>query len=289
MLSTEEFLKTALRQLDDDLRLIRHTSIGGGCINSATKCETSRTNFFLKWNSSSPDGMFRKESMGLNLLIDAKCIGVPKPLCAGEVNGIDFLILEYLEPAPRQSDYWDRFGQQLAELHRTSFDQHGLDHSNYIGRLHQSNDFRISWIDFFIEQRLEPQLELARTNRLIDIQTDINLGGLMANMSNLMPDVLPSLLHGDLWSGNFMTGPDGNAWLIDPAVYFGSREIEIAFTTLFGGFERRFYEAYNEHFPLEPGFDARIDLYNLYPLLVHLNLFGTSYLGQIKRIIERFI
>ena len=163
-----------------------------------------------------------------------------------------------------------------------------MDHSNYIGRLPQRNAFEETWVDFFIEHRLEVQLGLAIYNGHVDSFYADRFRSIYAVLPDEFPDERPCLLHGDLWSGNVMIGPKGEPVILDPAVFYGHREAELAFTRMFGGFDPYFYSAYNEATPLEVGFESRIDLYNLYPLLVHVNLFGTSYLSGVERTLKRF-
>lgn len=180
--------------------------------------------------------------------------------------------------------FWKTLGEQLAQLHHHSHKSFGLDHNNYIGSLVQLNEPLSSWIEFFIHRRLEPQLRLLNPPPRVIKQFE----QLYAKLPQLMPDEKPALLHGDLWSGNLITNAHGLPCLIDPAVYFGHREAELALTRLFGGFPNDFYEAYTDTSPLPSGFEDRVDLYNLYPLLVHANLFGGGYTDQALSIVARF-
>ncbi len=161
--------------------------------------------------------------------------------------------------------------------------------NNFIGSLQQNNEFHENWIEFFVEKRLRPQFGLAYYNKLIDVSYLRHLDKLPQALERIFPKEKPSLLHGDLWSGNAMRDKSGNPCLVDPAVYYGHREMELAFTKLFGGFDSSFYHAYEEAFPLEIGFKDRKDIYNLYPLMVHVNLFGTSYLSGIDKVLERIL
>jgi fructosamine-3-kinase len=164
----------------------------------------------------------------------------------------------------------------------------GLDSDNYIASLHQKNHQTDNWADFFIEQRLEPMLGMAYFDKLIPLDFLKKFQTIYTKMNSLFPKEKPALLHGDLWSGNVICDQNGKPCLIDPAIYYGHREMDLAFSRLFGGFDSRFYEAYESILPLEPDFESRIGIYNLYPLLVHLNLFGTAYLPGIEKIIKRF-
>jgi protein-ribulosamine 3-kinase len=228
--------------------------------------------------------MFEVESNGLHILSHTKIIRIPKVVLNLEIEGLQFLILEWIENKQASNNFWETLGIQLSQLHKHTQSSFGLDHDNYIGSLAQRNKPEANWIDFFINHRLTPQLELFSDISLIK---DFEI--LFYKLPALLPQEKASLLHGDLWSGNLMIDSNGNPCLIDPAVYYGNREIEIAFTRLFGGFNEEFYDSYNNAFALQPGFNDRIDLYNLYPLLVHANLFGGGYVSQVKRVLKKYI
>lgn len=267
-----------------------YASIGGGCIHHAVRVTTkSHGNFFVKSNDRGDADMFEKELLGLKKLREAESLPVPEPLGYGQEGNYAYIITEFIETGNRKKDFWERFGMGLADLHRHQAGKFGFEHDNYIGRLPQRNDRTADWIDFFIRMRLEEQLKIALDRNRIDQAYVRRFGKLMDILPGIMPDEPPSLLHGDLWSGNFMTNVMGDAVLIDPAVYYGNREIELSFTRMFGGFDEIFYRSYDEAYPLAPGFDDRVEIYNLYPTLVHVNLFGNSYLGGIDRVLRRFV
>lgn len=263
-------------------------SLSGGCINDAVLVTTSQGPFFMKWNRQEKYEMFLVEGKGLGLLKRHSQFVVPEVLGCGVVEDKSYLVLEFIESASPDKDYWGIMGRNLAGLHQNLSDSFGLTHNNFIGSLHQNNAKKQNWVDFFIENRLEAQLQLALNSGLITMEYLAGFRKVYSRFEDIFPPAQPSLLHGDLWSGNVMVGPNGLPVLIDPATYYGHREIEIAFTKLFGGFDQAFYESYQEAYPMETGFDQRVDLYNLYPLLVHLNLFGPSYLSGIDRTIRRF-
>jgi protein-ribulosamine 3-kinase len=262
----------------------------GGCINNALKLNTSEGDYFLKWQSGIPEDMFGKEARGLELLQSAHAMNIPEVIAFGKMDGKHYLLMENIDSAPPKADYWSQFGISLAEMHKSnSAEKYGLDHDNYIGKLPQPNDFQDNWIVFFIENRLEFQLKLAVKNGLVDSEFVNRYRKFYDYLAGLLPVDQPALLHGDMWSGNVMVGADGYVCLIDPAVYYGHREIELAFTKMFGGFGQEFYHAYDEVYSLEPGFDERVDIYNIYPNMVHVNLFGTSYLSGVESVLRRYL
>ncbi|WP_420581991.1 fructosamine kinase family protein [Reichenbachiella sp.] len=261
--------------------------IGGGCIHQAGVFHFEDRKYFLKWNIDSHK-MFETEAKGLNLLRATNSVSIPQVIGCGSVNGTDYLCLEYIESSLKSKSFWKDFGSSLAQLHSNTTSNFGLDHDNFIGSLPQNNGQHTNWTDFFIQERLTPQLKLAIDQGLIYS----NLNSAFERLFTILPDLVPvepsALLHGDLWSGNFLVGNDGQAVIFDPAVYYGHREAELAFTRLFGGFESQFYESYQDVFPLQQGYADRADIFNLYPLLVHVNLFGSSYLSSVKQILSRF-
>ncbi|PCH95931.1 MAG: ketosamine-3-kinase [Bacteroidetes bacterium] len=261
------------------------STIGGGCINNALKLETNVSTYFLKWNSASSfPGMFSSEARGLNLLRNSSTLYIPEVISANESEEHSYLMLEYIDSATMSKSYWEHFGKSLAELHKVSTDQFGLDHDNYIGSLRQSNQQHSTWKDFFINERLMPQLKLAS----LEAGLTQKFENLYGKLDEIFPNEPPALLHGDLWSGNYMVSKTGAPVTMDAAVYYGHRETDLAMSKLFGGFDSRFYSAYNEAFRLEQGWQERFDICNLYPLLVHVNLFGGSYLNQVRSTLEKF-
>lgn len=266
---------------------LSYTSVGGGCINNAAALTCGDRSFFIKWSSHGLD-MFEKEATGLELLHNTKTLKVPQIFGYGSENGTAYLLLELIKKGHRGNQFWKDLGRQLAHLHQNSHHMYGLDHDNYIGRLPQRNTLTDSWTGFFRDHRLEPQISIATRNGLLAQQDISNFEALYQHLNQIFPEESPSLLHGDLWSGNILCAYDGSACIFDPAVHFGHREMELAFTKLFGGFDPIFYATYEETFPLTPGFNSRVDVYNLYPLLVHLNLFGSSYLSSIRSILKKY-
>ncbi|MEM1000154.1 MAG: fructosamine kinase family protein [Bacteroidota bacterium] len=276
-------------QYGTSVRVVDATPVGGGCIHNACRLRLARhRDVFLKYNAVGEYANFSAEGRGLRTLAEAEAIAIAQPIRHGKSEGHAFLLLEYIASAPRKRGFWTEFGQQLAGLHRHTQVQYGFVQDNFIGRLAQKNDWRDNWTDFFVEMRLEPQLVLAEQNGYADAELRRSFARLYHRLPDLVPQEPASLLHGDLWGGNFMVGAAGEPVIIDPAVYYGHREMEIAFTQLFGGFDREFYAAYQAAYPLASGWESRTDLMNLYPLAVHLNLFGRSYLPEIRRTLGKY-
>ncbi|MCK5315643.1 MAG: fructosamine kinase family protein [Anaerolineales bacterium] len=264
--------------------VVSRSSVGGGCINNGVRLKTaSGITFFLKTNQSAPADMFVREAEGLDVLCVPGGPRVPKPY----LYGSDFLLLEDLAPSSRTANYWSTFGRQLASLHNYTNPNFGFAHDNYIGSTPQPNSWRDDGYTFFSEHRLLFQAELARKRGLLGITEARQVDNICNRLVDLIPEQPPSLIHGDLWSGNAMTDIAGEPAIIDPAAHYGWAEADLAMTTLFGSFPEVFYRAYREVRTLEDGFRERFHIYNLYHLLNHLNLFGTAYLGQVLSILTR--
>lgn len=289
MKNTDLFAVAISRSIDLPVQVQQVTSIAGGCINQAYQVTTDQGSFFLKTNSTDVEDMFKTEYQGLKLLAATNTLEIPDPLGFGTFEDRSYLVLSYVQAGGRQVAYWEDFGQRLANLHAIKAATYGLDFDNYIGRLPQKNHHRDEWLGFFVENRIKPQLKMAIDAQKMDASIAKKFEKLFLHLEAWLPEEPPSLLHGDLWSGNVMIGPSGWVCLVDPAVYYGHREMELAFTQLFGGFDPRFYQTYKETAPLAPGFEQRIDLYNLYPLLVHVNLFGGGYVNSVRQILKRYL
>ncbi len=288
MNSIKSIEKAINLSVDESAKTISCNLVTGGCINAAYKATTKKGNYFIKINRKENLDMFFKEKAGLQLLQSTNSIKIPQVLGVGEVDEIAYLILEWIEPKQKKKDYWQQFGIKLAKLHSNTNLTFGWSKDNYIGSLSQSNTPKSTWYDFFFECRLEPQFNLAIKNNSIGIDYLKKLEVLKKKSESFFPEEKPALLHGDLWSGNLITDNLGEPCLIDPAVYFGHREAELAFTQLFGGFDNSFFNAYETISPLEKDFSSRVKVYNLYPLMIHVNLFGKSYLAGVDRVLKKY-
>jgi protein-ribulosamine 3-kinase len=284
----EVYEQILFESLGPNTQLKSASLVAAGNHNQGVRLESTEGDFFLKLNFDHERDILHKESEGLELLRKATFLKVPKTFGWGRIGDYNFLLTEFITSGRYKLDYWENLGLGLAHLHLTSHNKFGLEYDNYIASIHQKNLQTDNWLDFYIENRLEPLIGKAYFDRLIPLEFLKKFQEIYPKLESIFPVEKPALVHGDLWSGNVICTPDGQPCLIDPAVYFGHREMDLAFSRLFGGFESRFYESYESILPLEPGFEHRMGLYNLYPLLVHLNLFGTAYLPGIERIISRF-
>jgi protein-ribulosamine 3-kinase len=283
-MNIQELLKRRLHVDSIELR-----SVGGGSINETYKIITPQHTFFCKINSATKfPHLFQKEAKGLSLIRKQKIIRVPEVMDWFEEDGKQFLILEWIPSGERTESFWRKFGEQLAELHKATDTSFGLEEDNYMGSVPQQNHQSTHWNTFFIKHRLQPLIKQCRDQQLFS-STHVQQ---FEKVINKLPDIFnrepPSLLHGDLWRGNFMCDEASTPVLIDPAVYFGHRSVDLAMTTLFGGFHQPFYEAYHYHFPLPTNYEEQWKVCNLYPLLIHLLLFGKSYLSQIESTLNDF-
>jgi fructosamine-3-kinase len=267
--------------------------LSGGDINDAFMLElASGARVFLKTNRAAPPSMFPAEARGLSWLREAGALRVPDVLAvsSGRADEPSFLVLELLSEGRRQRDFDEQLGRGLARLHRFGAPGFGLDHDNFIGSLPQRNHARDGWADFYWTARLEPQLASAIAAGRATARLQRGFERLQGKLAQLVgPSEPPSRLHGDLWGGNLHVGESGEPCLIDPAVYGGHREVDLAMMQLFGGFGARVFRAYEEAWPLAPGHAERVALYQLYPLMVHVNLFGGSYADSVERSLARYV
>lgn len=263
-------------------------SVGGGCINQGSRVSDGERTFFVKLNRADQLDMFAAEALGLQQMRETHSILLPEPIGWGTANGSAYLVLEWLDLGRGSSQAWAEMGRQLAKMHQfqkaTAF---GWERNNTIGATTQINSWTANWSTFFTQHRIGYQLRLAQQR-----------GGSFPKGQSLLeaiPEILadhhpqPSIVHGDLWSGNAAVTSSGIPTIFDPATYWGDREVDIAMTELFGGFPTEFYRGYHDVFPLEDGYSRRKTLYNLYHILNHFNLFGGSYGSQANRMIEQIL
>jgi fructosamine-3-kinase len=282
-----------------EVEIADSTPVGGGCINHAEiLLLADGGRLFAKSNASAPPEMFEREAEGLRALAAAGAIRVPRDPVAGRAGGVSFLVMEAVPTGRPKADFFTAFGRRFARLHRETVHEapapFGFPHDNYLGSTPQPNGWTAGWVDFFRERRLGHQLRLARestrTGGLSDAELDRLGDRLLDRLGEWLdlPEEPACLLHGDLWSGNYLSDEAGDPVLIDPAAYYGHREADLAMTELFGGFDSTFYDAYEAEWPLPPGSPERRELYKLYHLLNHLNLFGRGYRGRCAEILRRF-
>ena len=285
----KQYLQEVLsRYFNENVIVHFHKQVYGGDINQTFILQCNKQSFFLKLNDSSKQDMFEKEFNGLKLLASAKAIHVPQPYLHGHFNNTIYLLMEHLKAGEAGSDFWKDFGYQLAALHKTSNTHFGLEEDNYIGSLPQQNNYGNNWAEFYTTQHILPLIQMALKQGKCS-ESDVALAENVCNrFKDIFPTEPPALLHGDLWGGNYMVTANGKAAIYDPAVYYGHREMDIAMTKLFGGFDNALYHYYNEAYPLEKGWQQRMDLCQLYPLLVHLILFGGHYYDNVKDILSAY-
>ncbi len=259
--------------------------VSGGDIGRAFCLETDRGRFFLKWYDS-PEGykMARAEAEGLGALAAAQALRVPEVSGCLDLGQGGLLLLEYIQGTKASPADYERLGRGLAALHSHRVGYFGWKTDNYLGRLPQRNEPGPAWPEFYACNRLLPQYKMALERGLLSRREVPEAGRLIQTVRALAPNPESSLLHGDLWAGNFLVTVGGEACLIDPAVYAGDPEADLAMTRLFGGFAEPFYRAYHEVRPEKPGMEQRLFLYKLYYLLAHLNLFGAAYAGSVRRL-----
>ena len=269
--------------------IIESHTLSGGDTSSVFKIETSSKEFaILKLGTNkTSNNLLNAELNGLRCIANSKTIHTPVIYSYGSYNELPYLFMEYVPSKRPNKEDFSRLGQQLAQLHKHSSESFGLESPNYIGRLKQQNNQTDSWIDFYSEYRLGIQFQLALNNGLLKASEIPTIASVKSYLESICHSIKPSLLHGDLWSGNYLIATDGTPYLIDPSVYYGHSEIDIAMSKLFGGFDASFYEAYHGEFPITEHFQTRIEIYQLYYLLVHLNMFGSSYYTSVKQILNK--
>lgn len=292
-----------MRTTGQELDLLDYTLVTGGDINTAVCLKAETGFYFVKFRELDDDLPYKQEANGLRLLYDklqvdllrnepfdpdGPFLNVPQVLGYGHAEGYGYLVLEFIESRIPNRQYWVHLGRGISKLHQITGQSSGLDHDNHLGTLLQSNQQHKSWPAFWGQERLIPLAGKALLDGLIPLDLYKRIEKLSERLGDYLPETGLSLLHGDLWTGNVMSDSQGRPMIIDPAVYYGHREVDLAMTRLFGGFPTLFYDAYNDAFPLEQGWSDRMELYTLYPLLVHINLFGATYIPGVEKVLVRF-
>lgn len=263
-------------------------SVSGGCINQGYRVSSSDAVYFVKINTASQVEMFAAEALGVKQMSATQTITVPQPVCWGTAGNSSYIVLQWLDFARGDDRSWTAMGHQLAALHREGTNENfGWSQNNTIGSTPQINTWMSNWADFFAQQRIGYQLKLAQRRGGSFPELNLVVDTVRDKLADRKPQ--PALVHGDLWSGNAAIAADGSPVIFDPATYYGDRETDIAMTELFGGFPSAFYRGYNEAWQLDDGYQQRKNIYNLYHVLNHFNLFGGGYGNQARRIIEKII
>lgn len=232
---------------------------------------------------------FKSEQFGLEQISKSNTIKTPSILAIGQFNQTAYLAMEFIDKEPPSLEFWKKLGKALAQLHLIQFPNFGHQKENFIGSLPQSNQQHSNWSSFYEHERIRPQIELADKKGLLLARDMNNFALLFQKLNNLLPNSKASMIHGDLWIGNIICGPNQNPILVDPSYALADREMDMAMSKLFGGFQTAFYQSYQEVFPLEKSFEDRIELLQLYYLLVHLNIFGSSYYTQTIDCLKKYI
>lgn len=263
--------------------------VGGGSINESYRINYGSRSYFVKLNSAVKfPQLFRKEKHGLERISSSHQFRTPAIIGLIESEGMQLLLLEWIEKGTPTPQFWKDFGRKLAALHEVTGDRFGLDEDNYMGSVPQKNEPHDDWCSFFMEARLKPMVLRCSQKGILQKKHFSRFESLENKLAGIFNAEPPCLLHGDLWSGNFICSADNEPVLIDPAVYYGHRSVDLGMSTLFGGFHSSFYEAYQYHTPLPSNYREQWAIANLYPLLIHLYLFGAGYLPQIEDILADF-
>lgn len=283
--SISSYLRNKFPNLQTDF-LVQPISGGDTC--SSYKISSKDLSFFLKVNTLDMAAMFISEAKALKILKDKSVFRIPKVLAQDSVDDFSFLVLEFLE-MKRTYTNGQELGKLLADLHKNSSDCFGLDHDNYIGNLVQINTPSESWSEFYVCHRLEVQFKEAFNKGYFSTSDHLRFGRFCHKLEQYIPMEKPALIHGDLWAGNYAEELSGNSIIFDPALHYGHREMDLAMMKLFGGFPPEVFKYYDLHFPLQEEWVERIPIHQLYPILVHSNLFGISYAKEAKSIWNKFL
>ncbi len=283
----QRFIDQIIEVLGEEITGIQ--AVSGGDISEAFRIQTKKNDYFLKTNASNfASSLFQAEKDGLAAIAATQTIATPTIITQVNHEHFSYLLLEFIPSKRPSTKDFERLGQELAALYKIPQTEFGWEQDNFIGNLPQSNKKHSTWTDFYVQERLLPQLQLAVDKGLLSKQDCPSESTLFNNTQQLFSSITSSLIHGDLWSGNYLIHKNGTPYLIDPAVYVGDAEVDLAMSRLFGGFGSSFYDAYHEIIPRKDGMEERQDLYQLYYFLVHLNLFGRSYYSSVQGILRRY-
>ncbi|SEQ74262.1 Fructosamine-3-kinase [Virgibacillus subterraneus] len=284
-----KFIEQALHAAGDFSTLKQVKQTFGGSINESFFVETNEQKYFIKYHTDAPDRFFELEAKGLRLIRETNSVSVPEVLAYSDEKNNAFLVMDWVEGRKSQ-DTETKLGDRIAKMHQTFGNQHGFPDDTFIGVLPQPNGLFSSWLEYYRDSRLSAQMTQGIEQNSITGNRRLRLEKLLMNLEKWIPDdVEPSYLHGDLWGGNWLVGAGGNPYVIDPSFLYGDRHFELAFTELFGGYSRDFYQAYEERFALRDDYEDIKALYQLYYLLVHLNIFGESYGPRVDSILKRYV
>lgn len=280
-------LQNILKRLP--IKITSYKPISGGDTNKSYVLQSEEGNFFMKTNSTKEfPGMLREEAKGLKSIEETHTLRTPKIIKIDDSGNEQYLILELISKGEANEEIWENFGKSLASMHKIPQPFFGFSSDNYVGRLPQKNTKASTWGEFYAQYHLQPLIKKLTDMNALTNQEVRAAENFYQQIDDIFPKETPSLVHGDLWSGNFLISDTGDPVVLDPAVYYGHREMDLGMTRLFGGFSVDFYEGYNSKYPLEKGWEVRIPYTQLYPLLVHSILFGNYYLDEVKSILSEF-
>ncbi|HJD87193.1 fructosamine kinase family protein [Empedobacter stercoris] len=264
--------------------------IKGGDINDAFRLESFDKKYFLKVNSANNfPQLFKKEARALEAIKKTKTFSVPKVIDVGEAGkDFQYLVLEWIESSTPTVVNWENLGRNLAKLHQKTNKQFGWTEDNYIAIVVQPNSFTTTWSDFYANNRILPMIKLLQNKQLITSKQLKSAENLCKQLNSIFPEEKPALIHGDFWNGNILANSNDEFTIIDPAIYYGHREMDIAIAKLFGGFDDAFFDAYQESHPLEANYEERLPIAQLFPLLIHAYLFEGYYVKDVQTILKKF-
>ena len=264
--------------------------IKGGDINDAFRLESFDKKYFLKVNSANNfPHLFKKEARALEAIKKTKTFSVPKVVNVGEAGkDFQYLLLEWMETSTPTVVNWENLGKNLAKLHQNTSKQFGWSEDNYIAIVVQPNSLTDSWSEFYAKNRIMPMMKLLQNKQLINSKQIKSAENLCKQLNSIFPEEKPALLHGDFWNGNILANKKGEFSVIDPAIYYGHREMDLAIAKLFGGFDDVFFDAYHENNPLAPNFEERLPIAQLFPLLIHAYHFEGYYVKDVQTILKKF-